>query len=158
MNYKALSFPTSPEGEIIHLNADEHRLRSLNYAFIEHLNQMHLKYIGLVARHGNTVIDAINLGDKFKELSAELSIQDRQAEDKVTKIAELEQGVQDLKGQLEAVNIQHVNDMLDNDNNGQLLGFAEEASDRLRESLQESQSFTRQLEEELAQLLSLIHI
>ena len=87
LNYQALPFPTSPEGETIHLSADEHRLRSLLHVLIEHVNQIHLKYTGLVARHGNTVIDAINLSDKYKELSAELSIQDRQAEDKVTKIA-----------------------------------------------------------------------
>ena len=152
LNYQALPFPTSPEGEIIHLNADEHRLRSLLFVFIEYVNQIHLMYTGLEAEHGNAVIDAVNLSDKFRELTVELSTQERKSVDKDSKIADLKQGVLGGEAQIEALKIQHVNDMLDNENNGQLLGFSEEAGDRLREQFQESQSVVRRLEEELAQL------
>ena len=152
LHFPALPFPTSSDGEIIHLSADEHRLRSLLRVLVDHINLTSSKLTGLVTQHGSTVVDAINLSDKYKEMAALLSTQNAQIENNDTEIAELQQKVQALDAQLEALKIQQVDDMLDNDNNGLLLENSEEAVARLREHLQGSQSDTRRLEGELAQL------
>ena len=83
-------------------------------------------------------------------MAALLSTQNAQIENNDTEIAELQQKVQALDAQLEALKIQQVDDMLDNDNNGLLLENSEEAVARLREHLQGSQNETRRLEGVLA--------
>ena len=150
LHFPALPFPTSSDGEIIHLSADEHRLRSLLRVLVDHVNLTSSKLTGLVTQHGSTVVDAINLSDKYKEMAALLSTQNAQIENNDTEIAELQQKVQALEAQLEALKIQQVDDMLDNDNNGLLLENSEEAVARLREHLQGSQNETRRLEGVLA--------
>ena len=150
LHFPALPFPTSSDGEIIHLSADEHRLRSLLRVLVDHINLTSSKLTGLVTQHGSTVVDAINLSDKYKEMAALLSTQNAQIENNDTEIAELQQKVQALEAQLEALKIQQVDDMLDNDNNGLLLENSEEAVARLREHLQGSQNETRRLEGVLA--------
>ena len=150
LHFPALPFPTSSDGEIIHLSADEHRLRSLLRVLVDHINLTSSKLTGLVTQHGSTVADAINLSDKYKEMSAEVSTLDSQVENKDAEITELKQVVQGLEAQLEAIKVHHVHDMLDNDNNGLLLENSEEAVARLRVHLQGSQSETRRLEGVLA--------
>ena len=150
LHFPALPFPTSSDGEIIHLSSDEHRLRSLLRVLVDHINLTSSKLTGLVTQHGSTVVDAINLSDKYKEMAALLSTQNAQIENNDTEIAELQHKVQALEAQLEALKIQQVDDMLDNDNNGLLLENSEEAVARLREHLQGSKSETRRLEGVLA--------
>ena len=146
LHFPALPFPTSSDGEIIHLSADEHRLRSLLRVLVDHVNLTSSKLTGLVTQHGSTVVDAINLSDKYKEMAALLSTQNAQIENNDTEIAELQQKVQALEAQLEALKIQHVDDMLDNDNNGQLLESSEETVARLRETVTRLQATIRNRE------------
>ena len=114
------------------------------------INELATKNVELAEQNGTYVTNAVSLSTKTKEMAALLSTQNAQIENNDTEIAELHQEVQALEAQLEALKIQQVDDMLDNDNNGLLLENSEEAVARLREHLQGSQNETRRLEGVLA--------
>ena len=146
LDYKSLPEVQSTDGSATSFSSGERRLRGMLRVSIALINELAAKITVLAEQNGTYTTDAVSLSTKTKEMAALLSTQNAEIENHYTEVAELQQEVNALAAQLEALKIQHVDDLLDNENNGQLHEFSEETVALLRETVTDLQATIRNRE------------
>ena len=140
LDYKSLPEVQSTDGSATSFSPGERRLRGMLRVSIALINELAAKIAELAEQNGTYTTDAVSLSTKTKEMASLLSTQNAEIENHYTEVAEYQKEVNDLAAQLDALKIQHVTDMLDNENNGQRYEFSEEVAARLREHVTDLQA------------------
>lgn len=146
LDYKSLPEVHSTDGSPTSFSSEERRLRGMLRESITLINELATKIAELTEQNGTYATDAVSLSTKTKDMAALLSTQNAEIENHYTEVAELQQEVNALAAQLEALKIQHVDDMLGNDTNEQLLESSAETVARLRETVARLQATIRNRE------------